>query len=434
MNQQKQQHPVEKLVEESRPTSELIRNLLGAGKAEEAVALSVSELERSKMELAKAREVMISDDGLMIAHSLKALEQIGLFLAKSFEVVPARFRNKPNDCAVAHQLCQTLGINTIASLPAIYLVHGTPSIDGKLAIAIMNTSDLIEGRVEFEMGCQSCRRTLEASETVCRECGTDDALRCTASAKDAHSGKLVSFTVDMDMVRGEKWDKNDVKDGVTYMSKWNTMRVLMFHYRSGSFLQRVHFPEILFGIQTKEEVEDVARREGKLIPSLLAPADLGGTSEADPLAGFTPTAQAPAATKEPATKEPEAGGTGSQSPPAVLKTQDTPPAAGPTESEVSQGQAATREPIDDEHRNDSQTSLLPSEEGDQQAADEDPTEEPAEPATGVLATVLEKLTNAGTAGGKKNVLRKAREGRYGDLSEADVVALDQAAAEQLGEV
>ena len=40
-------------------------------------------------------------------------------------------------------------------------------------------------------------------------------------------------------------------------SKWKTMPRQMMTYRAASFFARAHCPEVLLGIQTVEEVQDV---------------------------------------------------------------------------------------------------------------------------------------------------------------------------------
>ena len=40
-------------------------------------------------------------------------------------------------------------------------------------------------------------------------------------------------------------------------SKWKTMPRQMMMYRAASFFARAHCPEVLLGIQTVEEVQDV---------------------------------------------------------------------------------------------------------------------------------------------------------------------------------
>lgn len=397
--QQQQPGPADALrgvKEAAKPVSELIRGLLESGEADKAVALSVNELERSKLELAKTREVMITDEGRMVAHSLSALKQIGQLIANAGEMIPRRFQRKPDDCALAHQFCQSVGIDTVSSLPSIYIVHGKPAVEGKLAIAILNVSSEIEGRVSFEIGCNACQRVMSASETVCAECKSDDAIRCTATAKDKRTKKDLSFTIDMDMVRSEGWDKDDTgQDGTVYPSKWNTMRILMFHYRAGAFLQRVHFPEILFGMQTVEEMQDVAIKSGDAASTVYSSSPNVGigpeTQAASPLAGLTPTSQ----------QAPPAEAKSAEAKSADDDDDDKPAATDPDE-------AAEDKPVADDESEDAG-----SVKDDDGEADGSP----------VFLEVNRRIGNAMSDAGRANIIRKAREGHYGDLTEEELASL-----------
>ena len=48
-------------------------------------------------------------------------------------------------------------------------------------------------------------------------------------------------------------------------SKWKTMPVQMMHYRAAAFFARIHCSDILLGLPTYEEVQDVKgyEEEGK---------------------------------------------------------------------------------------------------------------------------------------------------------------------------
>jgi hypothetical protein len=54
----------------------------------------------------------------------------------------------------------------------------------------------------------------------------------------------------MKMAKAEGWvDKNG--------SKWKTMPELMIRYRAAAFFGRLYTPEIMMGMQTKEEILDI---------------------------------------------------------------------------------------------------------------------------------------------------------------------------------
>ena len=79
---------------------------------------------------------------------------------------------------------------------------------------------------------------------------SEDGQGCHAEAKRISDGKLcVSTEITMQLAKNEGWiDKSG--------SKWKTMPQQMMMYRAASFFAKVYCPEILFGIQTVEEVKD----------------------------------------------------------------------------------------------------------------------------------------------------------------------------------
>jgi hypothetical protein len=54
----------------------------------------------------------------------------------------------------------------------------------------------------------------------------------------------------MEMAQKEGWLN---KSG----SKWQTMPVQMMHYRAAAFFARIHCSDVLLGIPTYEEVQDI---------------------------------------------------------------------------------------------------------------------------------------------------------------------------------
>ncbi|MFQ5483043.1 MAG: hypothetical protein ACE5ER_09815 [Nitrospinaceae bacterium] len=145
-------------------------------------------------------------------------------------LVPDRFRGKPDDCFVAIQLAARQNVDPLMLMQHSYVVHGSPGIEGKYAIALMNARGPFKGGVQFEYS------------------GEGDTRKCVAWAIHAKTGQRCEAKVDMEMVKANGWDKN---------SKWTSMRDQMFAYRSGAFLARIYCPEVLMGMQTVEELEDI---------------------------------------------------------------------------------------------------------------------------------------------------------------------------------
>lgn len=153
----------------------------------------------------------------------------GIFAAS--ELVPEQFRGKQANVFVALQMAFRCGVDPFMFLQNCYIVHGKPGVESKLGIALLNASGQIKGRVSFELT------------------GEGKTRRCIASAIDKQTGQVVQQTVTMEMADKEGWLK---KTG----SKWLTLPDLMLQYRAAMFLIRLHYPEVLMGMSTKEELDE----------------------------------------------------------------------------------------------------------------------------------------------------------------------------------
>jgi hypothetical protein len=113
----------------------------------------------------------------------------------------------------------------------LYVVKGKPAWSGSFCAAAIN-------------GCGK----FTALEYVFVEEGGGG---CYARATRISNGSVcVSDTITIKMAKDEGWfDKGG--------SKWKTMPRQMMMYRAASFFARAHCPEVLLGIQTVEEVQDV---------------------------------------------------------------------------------------------------------------------------------------------------------------------------------
>jgi hypothetical protein len=161
---------------------------------------------------------------------LPAERRIASAFSKS-ELVPAAFHNKPENCFVALQAALRLEVDPFMFLQSCYVVHGKPGIEAKLAIALLHKSGRIKGTICYEMNGEGMKR------------------QCTARAVDAVTGEWIEQTVTMQDAKAEGWiDKSG--------SKWKTIPDLMLKYRSAAWLIRLHYPDVIMGMQTKEEVED----------------------------------------------------------------------------------------------------------------------------------------------------------------------------------
>ena len=163
-------------------------------------------------------------------------------------LVPDNYRNSPENCLVAIDLANRLGLSPIMVMQNLYIVKGKPSWSGSFCAAAVNGSGRFTP-LEF---------------VFVGEPGTG-SHGCYAKAKRRSNNALcVSDTVTMSMAKQEGWLN---KPG----SKWQTMPVQMMMYRAAAFFARAHCSDVLLGIPTYEEVQDIHGYEqdtGKVTVSL----------------------------------------------------------------------------------------------------------------------------------------------------------------------
>lgn len=152
------------------------------------------------------------------------------FLAKT-ALVPETYKGSPENCLIALDLANRQNLSPMMVMQNLYVVKGKPVWSGSFCAALIN-------------GCGK----FTPLEYVFVDQGGGG---CFARATRIVNGSLCqSDVITMQMARDEGWlDKTG--------SKWKTMPRQMMMYRSASFFARAHCPEVLLGIQTAEEVQDV---------------------------------------------------------------------------------------------------------------------------------------------------------------------------------
>jgi len=189
------------------------------------------------MEAAQNRMIVTSDDPIvgMLWDTAKFehLQRLANMFANS-GMVPDLFKKNPAACAVGLQLAQQLQVAPFMLFQKMYTIGGKPAIEAQLAIAVANQRGVFTGPIEYTFVGEN----------------KDKTRACTAKAVLSKTKTPVEMTIDWAVVDGEGWSK---KGG----SKWLTMPDQMFRYRSAMWLIRTYCPEVLFGMYSTEELDDM---------------------------------------------------------------------------------------------------------------------------------------------------------------------------------
>lgn len=144
------------------------------------------------------------------------------------------------NCYIGLTMAEAMGENPLTVLQNIHIVKGKAGFSAQFMIARANASGVFEGRINWRMS--------GAGDTLCAE----------AYAILKETGEEVSFPVDMAMAKAEGWTSNP---------KYRSVPHLMLRYRSATFLVRLYAPDVMFGYQTAEEVQDMAYAEQPAVPA-----------------------------------------------------------------------------------------------------------------------------------------------------------------------
>ena len=152
------------------------------------------------------------------------------------QLVPQAYQGDAGmaNCIVAIMVAQRVGIDPFTVMQNMDVIHGRPSWKSTYIISAVNSSGRF-APLRFE---------------------TDDVDggRCRAWTTDKSGERLDGPWVSIKMAKAEGWiDRKG--------SKWATMPDLMLRYRAAAFFGRLYAPDILNGMQTADEVADVAAPE-----------------------------------------------------------------------------------------------------------------------------------------------------------------------------
>lgn len=162
----------------------------------------------------------------------------------------------PN-CIVALNMAQRMGADPLMVMQNLYVIEGRPSWSSQFIIASINSCGRFSP-LRFDISEPGKAEEITYSATFWKDGKKVTEQRkakikhqtCRAWVIEKESGdRLDGPLVSIQMAIEEGWL---TKNG----SKWLTMPEIMLRYRAASLLGRLYAPELLMGLQTREEVED----------------------------------------------------------------------------------------------------------------------------------------------------------------------------------
>ena len=184
-------------------------------------------------------------------------------VAKS-DIIPDIYKNKPANCFLAINTAFRMNLDPFLVMQNTDIIQGRPGIKATFAIALANQSRIFSDNMTYIVDDKKSkeffteRKKIEwitdktgkkiRTETLIPDKKILQDITVTATAILRKGGKAISSTVSMEMAFKEEWTKNP---------KYESMPLHMLTYRAATFLIKTHCPEILFGMHTTDELEDI---------------------------------------------------------------------------------------------------------------------------------------------------------------------------------
>ena len=146
-------------------------------------------------------------------------------------IIPQSYQNKPQDCFVAIEMANRMGVSPMVVMQNMYVVKGKPSWAGQACTMLIN----------------SCGKFKDVKHIYTGEKGKPNRGCYVTATRISDGSQVDGVEVTMQMAQSEGWTSN---------SKWRNMPELMLAYRASAFFARVYCPEAMMGVQTAEEVDD----------------------------------------------------------------------------------------------------------------------------------------------------------------------------------
>lgn len=167
------------------------------------------------------------NNSLAIYENFDKTKDIAKALSSS-DLVPDHFKGKPANVLIALEFAFRHDIAPFAAMQSLFVVHGKPGMAATMAISLARKNNVWK-KLDYEVK------------------GKDESLEVTAVAT-LHDDTQIRNTVTMKMAINGGWAKNPI---------YKTLPEQMLKYRSATFLIRAHFPEVLFGMHTTDELDDI---------------------------------------------------------------------------------------------------------------------------------------------------------------------------------
>ena len=208
-------------------------------------------------------ELSVSKDGVF--NSISAFEnaqRMAKGLASS-KMIPQQYQNKIEDVLVAMEIAGRTGTSVIMVMQNMDIIKGKPSWASKYVIAALNSSGRFSSELRFKYVDLDEKEItwietqwINSQKSSKQKTAKIQNKSCVAYLKDLDGNEIEGPEVTIEMAYVEGWW---TKAG----SKWPTMTKLMMSYRAAKFFGNLYAPDILMGMNSADEIQDIHQEPRK---------------------------------------------------------------------------------------------------------------------------------------------------------------------------
>lgn len=195
------------------------------------------------------------------ADAFEHAQRVCTMLTKS-TIVPKQYQGNMPNALVAYEIAVRTQRSVFMVMQNLDIIQGSPSWTSKYVISAINScgrftplkfeyADLGRKNVDYTISIGAYpNKTKQARQIDVQN------VTCYAYAYDTEGKLIKGPVVSIEMAVKEGWyTKSD--------SKWPTMPEMMLSYRAAKFFGNLHIPDILMGMMTSDEIEDINQSTAK---------------------------------------------------------------------------------------------------------------------------------------------------------------------------
>ena len=180
--------------------------------------------------------------------------QFAQLMARSDAAVPERFRNNPGLCLGVTMDAMIFGFNPFALARTAYVVSGAIGYEAKAYVAALNSSGFLRRKLKFTYSGE-----IKGTHRVKTKTGEIDVPAGTLKCK------VVGDVVGEDEIL--EWETPELGSILQKGSPlWKSDPKLQLFYYGARAWARVHMPEVMLGIQTGDELQDIGGEQEPAAP------------------------------------------------------------------------------------------------------------------------------------------------------------------------